>query len=56
MQCWFCGEELIWQNDYDAKEYFMDEDKEGVVATLLCSGESCNASYEAVLLEGGMNR
>ena len=28
MVCWFCGRELIWNNDYDVEDYNI-EGKEG---------------------------
>lgn len=40
-RCWFCGEEMIWQNDFNFEDFCLDG--EGVVAVLLCSNDECGA-------------
>ena len=45
MNCWFCGHELIWNNDFDYKDYDIDE--EGILTILTCS--NCNAYWEGYL-------
>ena len=51
MNCWYCGSQLDWQNDFDAKDYFGDESKEGIVTTLLCSNEDCGAFFEGSIID-----
>ncbi len=43
-KCWFCGSELIWQNDFSYEDYGYDG--EGIVAVLMCSDEECKAIVE----------
>lgn len=45
MDCWFCGEKLIWQCDFDFGDYELDD--EGLVAVLYCP--NCNAEWEGYL-------
>lgn len=44
MKCWFCNEELIWQNDFMLEDYGYDED--GIVAILFCP--NCGAEIYCV--------
>lgn len=46
MNCWFCGNELIWGADFDTEDYGYDGD--GVVASLSCS--NCGAMVECAYL------
>ena len=43
-KCFFCGSNLIWQNDFDTEDYGIEQ--EGIVTVLLCSG--CGATWEGV--------
>lgn len=54
MKCWFCGGDLYWQSDFSFEDYGID-DREGIVTTLQCSNECCNASYEGYLEIGEIN-
>lgn len=45
MKCWFCGETLIWQNDYDFEDYGLSE--EGIVTVLYCP--KCDSIWEGYL-------
>jgi hypothetical protein len=45
MKCWFCGESLIWQNDYDFEDYGLNE--EGIVTVLYCP--KCDSIWEGYL-------
>lgn len=47
MKCWFCGSELIWQNDFGLEDF--QEDAEGIVAILSCSNNDCNTTVYSVL-------
>ena len=40
--CWFCGEEMIWQSDFNYDE--IHGEGEGIVAYLHCP--NCNAMAE----------
>lgn len=42
MKCWFCGGNLVWQNDFSFEDYGVDGD--GIVAVLCCA--ECNAHIE----------
>lgn len=33
-RCWYCGGQLIWQNDYDLEDI---EDRPGIYTELVCS-------------------
>ena len=48
MNCWFCGRELIWNNDYDVEDYNIER-KEGIVSVLTCSNDNCKAIWEGYL-------
>lgn len=41
--CWFCGEEMIWNADFDNEDYGYEY--EGMVAVLVCSGCGAMAEY-----------
>lgn len=45
MRCWFCGNKLIWDNDFSYEDYGRDE--EGIVTVLHCP--RCNATWEGYL-------
>ena len=47
MNCWFCGGKLIWGCDFSFDDYGIEGD--GIVATLRCSNETCNADFEGYL-------
>lgn len=52
MDCWFCGEDLIWGADFDPEDYGYEG--EGIVATLSCP--NCGASWTGVqIFEEGMS-
>lgn len=35
--CWWCSGRLIWDNDFDASDYYCDESVEGICTYLHCS-------------------
>lgn len=43
--CWWCSERLIWDNDFDAADYYCDEDMEGICTYLHCSGCEATVLY-----------
>lgn len=45
MKCWFCNEELIWQNDFSFEDYDLED--EGIVTILYCP--NCEAIWEGYL-------
>lgn len=45
MKCWFCNEELIWQNDFMLEDYGYDGD--GIIAMLSCP--NCGAETFCVI-------
>ena len=45
MRCWFCNDNLIWNNDFNFEDYGLEG--EGIIAILSCSG--CNATFEGYL-------
>jgi len=48
MKCWHCRTELIWGCDFSFEDYGID-DKEGIVSTLSCPNEKCQATVEVYL-------
>ena len=42
MNCWYCGEKMIWQSDFTLED--MGRKGEGIVSILCCS--KCNAVAE----------
>lgn len=52
MKCWFCGKDLIWQNDVSLDD--IEEGRNGIKTTLLCSNEDCGAIFEGVIDEDNM--
>jgi hypothetical protein len=45
MKCWFCNEELIWQNDFMLEDFCYYND--GIVAFLICP--NCGAEIYCVI-------
>ena len=45
MKCWFCKEDLIWQNDFSFEDYGIETD--GIVTVLYCP--NCEAMWEGYL-------
>lgn len=45
-KCWFCGAELIWQQDFTYEDYGFIEKKNNTVALLRCSNEECGTMVE----------
>lgn len=43
--CWWCSGRLIWDNDFDAADYYCDEDMEGICTYLHCSGCEATVLY-----------
>ena len=41
MNCWHCGNKVIWNNDHTFEDYALEGD--GIVTSLSCS--VCNAEY-----------
>lgn len=48
MKCWFCGKELIWNNDFSFEDYGLEG--EGIVMVLSCP--NCGCSWYGLLQEG----
>ena len=44
-KCFHCGEDLIWQNDYDCEDVSPDSEYL-IVSMYQCSQKECNAWYE----------
>ena len=42
-KCWFCGEEMIWNSDFDFSDFGYEG--EGVVAILTCPGCGAHAEF-----------
>ena len=40
--CWWCQGRLVWDSDFDAADYFYDEERDGICTYLHCS--DCNAT------------
>ena len=36
-KCWWCRGQLIWNNDYDASDYYDEGERDGIVTFLHCS-------------------
>lgn len=47
MGCWFCGNPLIWNNDFSYEDYGLEG--EGIIAVLSCSNKDCGAVFEGAL-------
>ena len=45
MNCWFCGHELIWNNDFDYEDFELGG--EGIVTVMTCP--YCEAQWEGYL-------
>lgn len=43
--CWFCGDEMIWENNLNYNEIHNDECG-GIVSILKCTNKNCNAQAE----------
>lgn len=48
-KCWYCGETLIWQNDFDYSDVYGEG--EGIVTFLICSGCGAEVEYSLSYLE-----
>lgn len=44
--CWWCRGRLIWDNDFDAEDYYCDENAEGICTFLHCSQCEAIVTYE----------
>lgn len=44
MNCWYCGSQLIWQNDFNYDEVFGEG--EGVVTYLKCLNDDCGSEIQ----------
>lgn len=44
-KCFSCGEDLIWQNDYDTEDVAPDTEY-SIVSMYQCPNEECKAWYE----------
>ena len=53
MKCWYCGNELIWQSDFNYDEVF--EEGDGIVTYLKCSNDDCGAEVQISKKDGGIN-
>lgn len=42
-RCWYCGGELVWQNDFDYSDVYAEG--EGIVTYLHCSNCGANVEY-----------
>ena len=40
MNCWCCGSEMVWGNDFSYEDYMLDGD--GIVSEFSCSNPECN--------------
>ena len=47
MKCWHCKGELIWNADFDYKDYGLDGD--GVISALSCTNQNCGSYVEVYL-------
>ena len=47
MKCWHCKSELIWNADFDYKDYRLDGD--GVISALSCTNQNCGSYVEVYL-------
>lgn len=45
MNCWNCGDELIWGGDHDFDAFHING--EGIVANFTCSNPNCNTYVES---------
>lgn len=43
MKCWYCGEEMIWDQDFDYDEVYGEG--KGIVTFLHCSNCGANAEF-----------
>jgi len=47
MDCWHCGSDLIWGNDFDFEDYGYEG--EGIISHLTCPNKQCNSWVEIYL-------
>ena len=45
-KCFSCGEDLIWQNDYDTDDIGQEDSEYLIVSMYQCPNEECKAWYE----------
>ena len=45
-KCFSCGEELIWQNDYDTEDIGQEDSEYLIVSMYQCPNEEWKAWYE----------
>ena len=45
-KCFSCGEDLIWQNDYDTEDIGQEDSEYLIVSMYQCPNEECEAWYE----------
>lgn len=44
MDCWYCGNKLIWKSDFNYDEVHFEG--EGIVTYLNCSDKNCGAEVQ----------
>lgn len=42
-RCWYCGGKLVWQNDFDYSDVYLEG--EGIVTYLTCSNCGAEVQY-----------
>ena len=40
-KCWFCGSDLVWEQDFTFEDYDIYENPDNTVAVLHCTNQEC---------------
>lgn len=51
-KCYYCQEDLIWNNDFNSEEVGYIPD--GIVSYYTCSNKDCSAQYEIFKYNGSL--
>lgn len=44
--CWFCGSDLVWEQDFTFEDYDICENPDNTVAVLHCTNQECGTLVE----------
>lgn len=45
-KCWFCGSDLVWEQDFTFEDYDIYENPDNTVAVLHCTNQECGTLVE----------
>lgn len=54
MNCWYCGQKLIWQSEESLEDIY--ENGQGIKTVLMCSNEDCGAVFEGTIDENNSTK